>query len=90
MTDGAASELLERLVELLAARLAPLVADELATRLPPVTMNGDRKWLSLEEAGELLGVSADAIRMRVQRGRLESRRHGRRLYVSAQSVDRLA
>jgi excisionase family DNA binding protein len=49
-----------------------------------------RRWLTLEEAGERLGVSADAVRMRVKRGRLESRQQGRRLYVSADSVDRLA
>jgi hypothetical protein len=27
--------------------------------------------------------------MRINRGRLDHRRHGRRLYVSAESVDRL-
>lgn len=50
----------------------------------------DRRWLTLEEAGARLGISADAVRMRVKRGRLEHRRQGRRLYVSAESIDRLA
>lgn len=49
-----------------------------------------RAWLTLEEAGEKLGCSADAVRMRVRRGRLDSRRQGRRLYVSAASLERLA
>lgn len=49
----------------------------------------DRTWLTLDEAGELLGCSRDAIRMRVNRGRLESKTQGRRVYVSAASVERL-
>jgi excisionase family DNA binding protein len=48
-----------------------------------------RRWLTLEEAGERLGCSADAVRMRLKRGRLEARRQGRRVYVSAASVERV-
>lgn len=48
-----------------------------------------RTWLTLEEAGEQLGCSADAVRMRVKRGRLEAKTQGRRVYVSAASVERL-
>ncbi len=48
-----------------------------------------RAWLTLTEAAERLGCTPDAVRMRINRGRLEHRRHGRRLYVSAASVDRL-
>jgi excisionase family DNA binding protein len=48
-----------------------------------------RVWLTLSEAAGRLGCSPDAVRMRIHRGRLEHRRHGRRLYVSAASVDRL-
>jgi excisionase family DNA binding protein len=55
-----------------------------------VTTANGRAWLTLDEAAEQLGVSADAVRMRVKRGRLQSRRQGRRLYVSAASVERLA
>jgi excisionase family DNA binding protein len=76
--------------------LAELV-DEVAalrSRVDELERNGAggpvRAWLTLDEAGERLGVSADAVRMRARRGRLEHRRHGRRLYVSATSVDRLA
>lgn len=49
----------------------------------------DRRWLTLKEAAEQLGCTPDAVRMRINRGRLEHRRHGRRLYVSAASIDRL-
>ncbi len=49
----------------------------------------DRRWLTLSEAAELLGCTPDAVRMRIHRGRLDHRRQGRRLYVSATSVDRL-
>jgi excisionase family DNA binding protein len=49
----------------------------------------DRVWLTLKEAAELLGCSPDAVRMRVHRGRLDHRRQGRRLYVSAVSIERL-
>jgi len=49
----------------------------------------ERRWLTLSEAAERLGCTPDAVRMRIHRGRLDHRRHGRRLYVSAASVDRL-
>lgn len=46
-------------------------------------------WYTLEEAARRLGISPDAARMRAKRGRLKTRRQGRRLYVSASSVDEL-
>jgi excisionase family DNA binding protein len=49
----------------------------------------ERRWLTLREAAERLGCTPDAVRMRISRGRLDHRRQGRRLYVSAASVDRL-
>jgi excisionase family DNA binding protein len=63
------------------------VRQELAARDSRVA---ERTWLTLEEAGEQLGVSADAVRMRVKRGRLEGKTQGRRVYVSAASVERLS
>jgi hypothetical protein len=48
-----------------------------------------RTWLTLTEAAEQLSCTPDAVRMRINRGRLECRHHGRRLYVSAASVERL-
>jgi hypothetical protein len=47
------------------------------------------EWLTLAEAGVRLGCSPDAVRMRVKRGRLQARHQGRRIYVSAASVERL-
>lgn len=82
-------ELLEELATQLATHprfetlLQERVDQALAQRVPP------RVWLTLAEAAERLGCTRDAVRMRINRGRLEHRRQGRRLYVSAASVDRL-
>jgi excisionase family DNA binding protein len=73
------------LVEAIAERAAELVLE----RLEHHRAGGGPRWLTLAQAGERLGCSPDAVRMRVQRGRLEHRRQGRRLYVSAASVDEL-
>ena len=51
--------------------------------------NGPR-WMTVEQAADRLSCSPDAIRMRVKRGRLEHRRQGLRVYISAESVDRIA
>jgi hypothetical protein len=79
-----APDVLDALDELVAAR----VAEELA-RLDAAGDNGPR-WLTLDQAAGRLGCSPAAVRMRANRGRLETRRHGRRVYVSAASVDALA
>lgn len=63
------------------------VREELALRDAQTV---SRTWLTLEEAGEQLGCSPEAIRGRIRRGRLEARRQGRRVYVSAASVESLA
>jgi excisionase family DNA binding protein len=76
-------------VDLLEELVAERVRVELAERDAHANANGST-WLTLEQAGEQLGCSADAVRMRVKRGRLESRRQGRRVYVSAESVERLS
>lgn len=47
------------------------------------------RWLTVEQTAKRLSCTPDAVRMRVKRGRLEHRRQGRRIYVSAESVDRL-
>lgn len=47
------------------------------------------EWLTLAQAAELLGCTPDAVRMRAKRGRLVTRTHGRRVYVSAASVKAL-
>lgn len=48
-----------------------------------------RRWLTIPEAALALGCSPDAIRMRVARGRLEHRRQGRRVYISAAAINDL-
>jgi hypothetical protein len=47
---------------------------------------GGKPWLTTVEAGEALGCTPRAVRMRVKRGRLAGRYQGSRLYVSASSV----
>lgn len=94
-----------RLVGILDARsrleqlLAPAVVDAIEQLVEQLVLErlaaveaetANRTWLTLEEAGEQLGCSADAVRMRIRRGRLEARRQGRRVYVSTASVERLS
>lgn len=68
--------------------IAIALADELEHR-GLSSSNGDRDWLTYDEAGERLGKSPDAVRMLCDRGRLERRRLGRSAFVSAESVRRL-
>jgi Helix-turn-helix domain len=74
----------------LVAALEELVADRVRQELHAARDEANAAWLTLEQAGELLDCTADAVRMRVKRGRLKARKQGRRLYVSAVSVERLA
>ena len=67
--------------------IVELVDGEVEERLRGRVEQGERKWYTTEEAAERLGCSPKAVRARVARGRLEHRHQGRRLYVSAASVD---
>jgi excisionase family DNA binding protein len=67
---------IERLVD---ERVALAVAG-LQVPAPPAP------WLTVAQAAALLGCSPEAVRMRIRRGRLETRRQGRCLYVSRASV----
>ena len=73
--------------------LRPLVVEvvdqELDRRLDRLERDTGPRWLTLDQAAARLGCSRDAVRMRARRGRLEHRYQGRRLYISADSVDRL-
>ena len=86
----------ERLAAVLAAEvidaLDDLVAERVAAELAGLDAGRDSgpRWLTLEQAAERLGITPAAARMRASRGRLQTRRHGRRVYVSAASVDELA
>jgi excisionase family DNA binding protein len=71
------------------AALEELVDERVAESLSELAAENGAAWLTLTQAAARLGCSADAVRMRVNRGRLEARRQGRRLYVSAASVDQL-
>jgi excisionase family DNA binding protein len=77
------------LLEVLQPLVAELVEQELDRRLDDYMRDSSPRWLTLEQAAERLGCSPDAVRMRARRGRLEHRYQGRRLYVSADAVDRL-
>lgn len=72
-------ELVAVIEQLVDERVARAVA-ELRVPAPP------SPWLTVAQAADLLGCSEDALRMRIRRGRLASRRQGRRLYVSRRSV----
>lgn len=79
----------ERLAALLSPELVQaleeLVAERVAVELEARATSGP-EWLTLDAAADRLGCSRDAVRMRAARGRLETRHHGRRVYVSAASV----
>jgi excisionase family DNA binding protein len=79
----------EALLEALRALVAELVDEQVARRLDELNRENGPRWLTLEQAAEKLSCSPDAVRMRVRRGRLTHRYQGRRLYVSADAVDRL-
>jgi helix-turn-helix protein len=76
------------LVKLLRPLVVELVTEELDRELAELRESAPR-WLTLEQAAAPLGCSPGAVRMRARRGRLEYRYQGRRMYVSADSVDRL-
>jgi hypothetical protein len=86
---------LERLLapELLAAldEYVQLVAEDVVerNRVAADGLAAGKPWLTAAEAGELLSCTAKAIRARCKRGRLEHRYMGRRLYVSARSIQAL-
>jgi excisionase family DNA binding protein len=46
-------------------------------------------WLTVPQAADMLGCTPDAVRMRIKRGRLATRRQGRRVYVARKSVVKL-
>ena len=84
--SGLRIDLPDEVFEQLAQRVAEILEERgvLAT-----SVRSRPEWLTLEQAGERLGCTADAVRMRANRGRLEKRTQGSRVYVSARSVDTL-
>lgn len=47
-----------------------------------------RRWLCLAEAGEILGISAEAVRMMLRRGRIPYASMGRRIFIDRADLDR--
>lgn len=84
--DRLAAVLAPEVLDALETLVAERVAAELAARPDPSAA----QWLTLDQAADRLGCTRDAVRMRANRGRLQTRRHGRRVYVSATSVAELA
>jgi DNA-directed RNA polymerase specialized sigma24 family protein len=68
------------------AAIEKLVEERVAAALETRAVDDGPEWLTLAQAADHLGCSVDAVRMRAKRGRLVTRTHGRRLYVSAGSV----
>lgn len=79
----------DALTEALRPLVVEVVEQEIDRRLDRLERGTAPRWLTLEQAAGRLGCSRDAVRMRARRGRLEHRYQGRRLYVSADAVDRL-
>lgn len=75
-----ALDAIERLVE---SKVDERLADAGAER------DGDSGLVTLAEAARLLDCSPDAVRKRARRGRLDVRHHGRRVYVTRDSLRRL-
>ena len=79
------SESLETsVVDALTALIQGVVRDELCAALERATP----KWLTTEEAGARIGISASAVRERIRRGGLPAKRWNGRLYIAAASIDR--
>jgi excisionase family DNA binding protein len=87
---SAREKLLRSLAPEVVLAVEELVVERVSEAIAAATNTHGARWLTLEQAADRLGCSADAVRMRVKRGRLEARRHGRRVYVSRASVDQLA
>jgi hypothetical protein len=46
-------------------------------------------WVTLDQAAQLLGATADALRKRIERGTLPARKFERRWYIDVAVLDRL-
>lgn len=76
------------LIDALEQLVIERIDDELART--GVLKDEGLRWLTIAQAAARLSCSPAAVRMRVKRGRLVARHHGRRVYVCAASVDNLA
>jgi excisionase family DNA binding protein len=70
----------------LAAAILEALREEVAAATAPHAGPASR-WLTVDQAAEYLGTTAKAIRRRIDCGRLEAIRDGRRVYVDRQALD---
>jgi hypothetical protein len=77
-----------RALELLEEVVVELVDERLAADRA-LRDDGDPDIVSYAEAARILDCSRDAVRKRAKRGRLDVRYHGRRPYVTRESLRRL-
>lgn len=68
--------------ERMEAQAEALVQRELARVQPP------RRWGTVAQASAHLGISQEAVRARIKRGHLDSRRLDGRIYVDMESFER--
>jgi hypothetical protein len=80
----------EPFAEVFVRFLRPIVIELVDERIEELREGrSEKQWLTLTEAAQQLGCTADAVRMRARRGRINRRYQGRRLYVSGEDVREL-
>jgi hypothetical protein len=78
-------EMSEPLAAALAQALQPLVEALIRDEVRRAGL--EWRWATAERAGELLGISAAAVRQRVLRGQLPARRLDGRVYLDVRELD---
>jgi Helix-turn-helix domain len=85
--DGILSE---ALAEALRPLIEEIVDETVERRLAELRPEPKKELYTLKEAGDFLGCSPDAARARANRGRLDKVHHGSRVYITGESLHRLA
>ena len=75
--------IVEALVAVIAPRIRQVVQEEVARA------GLEWRWRTPKQAGELLGISAAAVRQRVLRGQLPASKLEGRIYVAVHALDAL-
>lgn len=61
-----------------------VVAEEIDRRVAELT---ESRWIPAKRAGEILGISGEAVGLRVRQGKLAGKLYGRRIYVDRIALD---
>jgi len=61
-----------------------VVAEEVDRRVAELT---ESRWIPAKRAGEILGISGEAVGLRVRQGKLAGKLYGRRIYVDRIALD---